>query len=236
MKALTWFACVALVCRISNAEAETLAATFNSASDVPVTTTHGTARGKAVHFTLNFAPATGTTLTVVKQVGLPFIDGTFDNLADGQLVTLNHGGSNYQFVADYHGGKGNDLVLQWARTRVFAWGYNACGQLGDNITNSSLIPLTVNHSADSALHDKIPVAISAGDHWSLALCSDGTLAAWGVNDEGQVGDGTTIDRRVPTAQRFSAFGNRWQKSGGHFHRLAARIGTMCGWLRGELGL
>ncbi|MBS7787866.1 T9SS type A sorting domain-containing protein [Flavobacterium sp. CYK-55] len=40
--------------------------------------------------------------------------------------------------------------------------------------------------------------IAAGDNHSLALKSDGTLWAWGQNDQGQLGDGTIINRVVPT--------------------------------------
>ena len=36
-----------------------------------------------VDLTLNFAPEPGTNLTVVKNTGLPFIDGTFSNLPNG---------------------------------------------------------------------------------------------------------------------------------------------------------
>ncbi|NVJ06923.1 chromosome condensation regulator RCC1, partial [Myxococcus sp. AM001] len=41
------------------------------------------------------------------------------------------------------------------------------------------------------------VAVAGGDHYSLALHSDGTLSAWGNNASGQLGDatGTTSDSR-----------------------------------------
>lgn len=42
------------------------------------------------------------------------------------------------------------------------------------------------------------VAISAGDRHSLALLKDGTVRAWGLNRHGQVGDGTSTNRDVPT--------------------------------------
>jgi hypothetical protein len=45
------------------------------------------------------------------------------------------------------------------------------------------------------------VAISAGGSdyrgFALALASDGTVWAWGINDLGQLGDGTTTDRHSP---------------------------------------
>ena len=42
------------------------------------------------------------------------------------------------------------------------------------------------------------VAIGAGDQHSLVVKSDGTVVAWGHNNHGQVGDGTTTNRLYPT--------------------------------------
>jgi alpha-tubulin suppressor-like RCC1 family protein len=41
------------------------------------------------------------------------------------------------------------------------------------------------------------VAVSAGASHSLALRADGTVVAWGLNDHGQLGDGTTLSRSAP---------------------------------------
>ena len=99
-------------------------ATYNQATDVPVTANGYTASGNTVAITLNFAPATGTELIVVKNTRLGFINGNFDNLAQGQTISLSYGGITYKFVANYYGGNGNDLVLVWFPNRVFGWGYN----------------------------------------------------------------------------------------------------------------
>jgi hypothetical protein len=64
----------------------------------------------------------GTQLTVVENTGLPFISGEFSNLAHGQAVTLTHNSRNYDFVANYYGGSGNDLVLVWKKTRLVVAG------------------------------------------------------------------------------------------------------------------
>ncbi len=42
------------------------------------------------------------------------------------------------------------------------------------------------------------VAVAAGAYHSLAARSDGTAWAWGDNGYGQLGDGTTTDRPLPT--------------------------------------
>ena len=77
---------------------------------------------------------------MVNNTGLGFIHGTFGNLAQGQRIALTFDGKTYDFVANYFGGTGNDLVLQWADTKVAAWGSNSYGQLGDATTTRRLVP------------------------------------------------------------------------------------------------
>jgi alpha-tubulin suppressor-like RCC1 family protein len=40
-------------------------------------------------------------------------------------------------------------------------------------------------------------SITAGDNHALALSNDGTLWAWGCNGNGQLGDGTTVNKSTP---------------------------------------
>ncbi|MFZ2277983.1 MAG: cadherin-like beta sandwich domain-containing protein [Prosthecobacter sp.] len=180
------------------AGAATVNATWNAATDVPVTASSYTATGSTVNFTLNFAPATGTNLTVVNNTGLPFIQGTFDNLAQGQAVALSYGGVTYNYVAHYYGGTGNDLVLVWANQRLFGWGANNYGVVGDgsnSVPRFTIVPVTVTQ----ALAGKTVVALSQSIDHSMALCSDGTVIAWGLNSYGQLGDNTTTNSYVPVA-------------------------------------
>lgn len=88
-------------------------ATYTNSAEVPVKSNGFTALGKTVNLTLNFAPNPGTELMVVRNTGPGIIRGNFSNLAQGQIVTLSYGGVTYNFVANYYGGRGNDLVLLW---------------------------------------------------------------------------------------------------------------------------
>ena len=178
-----------------SAGAAVVDATYNSPTDVPVTAAGYTATGNVVNFTLNFAPATGAYLTVVKNTGLAFISGRFSNLAQGQPVTLTYAGMTYNFVANYYGGSGNDLILQWAICKAFAWGLNDSGQLGNNSSTNTNLPFAVTSSG--ILSGKIVTAVAAGSSHSLALCSDGSVAAWGANDWGQLGNNSTSDCHTP---------------------------------------
>ena len=108
-----------------------LIAAFTSASSVGVNSSGYTASGSTVNLTLGYAPPTGTNLTVINNTGIGFIRGRFDNLGQGQAVQLSFDGVIYRYIANYYGGTGNDLVLQWASTRACGWGYNAQSQLGN---------------------------------------------------------------------------------------------------------
>ena len=245
---LTAIAVAAFGLLSSTASAETVNAIYNSAADVPVTATNYTAASNTVNFTLNFTPATGTDLMVVKNTGLDFIVGAFDNLTNGQAVPLSYDGTAYNFVANYYGGSGNDLVLVWTTNRAFAWGYNYFGQLGRGTTTTaspfgSILPGAV--AATSVVAGKTVVAVAAGGYHSLALCSDGTLAAWGRNPYGQLGDNSITDRPSPvpvnTAAGVSAlFGKRVVAiAAGQSHSLAlCSDGRVAAWganRSGQLG-
>ena len=131
------------------------------------------------------------------NTGLGFITGTFANLSQGQRVTLAYGGNSYDFAVNYFGGTGNDLVLQWADTKVAAWGSNSYGQLGDATTTQRLRPTLIDDSG--VLAGKTVVAVAEGYLHSLALCADGTLAAWGYNIFGQLGNNSAVASNVPVA-------------------------------------
>lgn len=74
--------------------------------------------------------------------------------------------------------------------KVYAWGGNASGQLGDGTNKDRHTPAIVKGLS----HIK---AIAAGGSFSLALDSTGTLWAWGNNALGQLGDGTRTGRIEP---------------------------------------
>jgi len=129
---------------------------------------------------------------------------------------------------------------------LVAWGANNYGQLGNGTTGStgSSVPGAVT-TAGTPLAGKTVIAISAGGFHSLALCSDGTLAAWGKNVYGQLGNGTTgpigslVPGAVTTAGTPLAGKTVIAISAGAAHNLAlCSDGTLAAWgynLDGELG-
>lgn len=78
---------------------------------------------------------------------------------------------------------------------VLGWGANASGQLGDGTTDRRPMPTPVSGlGAGSGV-----VELAAGQSHVLARKGDGTLVAWGNNGNGQLGDGTIDNSKVPIA-------------------------------------
>jgi alpha-tubulin suppressor-like RCC1 family protein len=77
--------------------------------------------------------------------------------------------------------------------RVLAWGANDYGQLGNGISGSgrySALPVKVLGVGGTGELTGV-VQVAAGYDHCLALLSDGSVVAWGNNDRGQLGNGTS---------------------------------------------
>jgi len=81
---------------------------------------------------------------------------------------------------------------------AYCWGGNAGGELGDGTTTNRSTPVAVSMPAGVTF-----TTISAAGH-TVALTSTGDVYAWGWNDYGQLGDGTTINRSTPVAVSMPA--------------------------------
>jgi hypothetical protein len=222
-----------------SAFAATVTASFTSAGTVPVKASSYTATGNKVKITLGFAPPTGTNLMIIRNKGLAFINGRFSNLAHGQKVKLTFGGLTYRFVADYFGGTGNDLVLQWAYQEAWGWGLNNYGQL-DAATpagDGSRVPFPVSQAG--ILAGKTVLRVAAGANHSLALGADGTIAGWGDDTYGQLGDGTFEISSHPVAvNRAGVLAGKTvvALAAGEGHSLAlCSDGTVAAWGRNQAG-
>ena len=74
------------------------------------------------------------------------------------------------------------------------WGNNGYGQLGNNSTANSSVPVTVSGLTTGV------AGISVGTYHTCAVLTSGGGKCWGYNSFGQVGDGTTNSPRLtPTA-------------------------------------
>ena len=89
---------------------------------------------------------------------------------------------------------------------VYAWGNNSNGELGNNTTSNSLVPVRVRDPAKPTDTSKGLQAtqISGGGGYSLAVGSDGYAYAWGNNDYGKLGNNTNSNSLVPVRVRDPA--------------------------------
>jgi alpha-tubulin suppressor-like RCC1 family protein len=79
---------------------------------------------------------------------------------------------------------------------VYCWGYNFYGQLGNNSTTGSNVPVQVEGVGGSGLLSGI-ASISAGDDHTCALSATGRIDCWGFNGEGNLGNNSTTYSYVP---------------------------------------
>lgn len=81
--------------------------------------------------------------------------------------------------------------------RVFFWGMNTIGQLGDGTTTNRPVPTDITSNLNLHVEESI-VDLSLGTGDSSILTSESRVFTWGMNINGQLGDGTTIGKLVPT--------------------------------------
>jgi alpha-tubulin suppressor-like RCC1 family protein/outer membrane protein OmpA-like peptidoglycan-associated protein len=82
---------------------------------------------------------------------------------------------------------------------LYCWGDNAYGQIGDGTTTDRLVPTAVSNMNNT--QGRRAAAVSAGTTCAVGVGSVSNRDAvkcWGLNDVGQVGDGTTTNRSTPT--------------------------------------
>jgi alpha-tubulin suppressor-like RCC1 family protein len=73
--------------------------------------------------------------------------------------------------------------------RVFTWGSNSHGELGDGTTEGKLLPTEITSKFNLAYGDKI-IALTLGGNHASALSWNGRVFTWGDNNFGNIGDGT----------------------------------------------
>lgn len=129
--------------------------------------------------------------------------------------------------------------------RVWCWGYNQWGQVGDGTTTTRLTPTPVDTSGDLGGRTVTDLAVggglATGGAAHTCVVADGEVFCWGENASGRLGDGTDEDRRTPVAvDTFGVLDGRTvtQVAAGMEHTCALADGEVFCWgtnVDGQLG-
>jgi alpha-tubulin suppressor-like RCC1 family protein len=170
--------------------------------------------GEKIYFSPEKNPAVAWSFTQTETTGL------FTGIASGSGYSVALGGDG----------------------SVWAWGGNSYGQLGDGTTASPNNPVHVKGANGKGFLTEI-IMVSARTYHTLALKRDGTVWAWGRNDYGQLGDGTTVNKNTPSQVKgpggIGFLTNIIAVAAGNNHSLALKDdGTVWAWgnnIDGRLG-
>ena len=164
-------------------------------------------------------------------------DGTLWSWGNNSWGQLGNGNTNNTNIPIQIGTDNNwQQVVAGSRGSVgiktdgtlWAWGFNGYGQFGNGTYTSSNIPIQIGR-------DNNWQQISMGDYYhTVAIKTNGTLWAWGSNANGQLGDGTTIDKISPIQIGTD---NRWKYvSAGMVNNIALKTdGTLWAWGENSVG-
>ena len=194
------------------------ASVFSTGGTLSGTTTQAAASGVATFSNLKIdKPGSGYTMVasagaLTKGTSAPFnIKLRFSSLSSGAYDTcgITPGGT-------------------------YCWGDNGNGQLGSTTGNtySDSVPALVNGGLTFT-------QVSVGNSFACAITGAGAGYCWGYNGNGQIGDGTTTPRSVPTAVTMPGGATFTQISAGYSHACArANTGAAYCWgynANGRLG-
>ena len=130
-------------------------------------------------------------------------------------------------AGDYH------TIAIDAQKTLWAWGDNHSGQLAQNPDNynSKTSPVRVDSSPKVMW-----LSVAAGGSHTVAIQKNNTLWAWGSNDFGQMGTGTSAPNAY-TYELTQIAGTTWEfVAAGHSHTMAVKQdGTLWAWGTNEYG-
>ncbi|HTL35966.1 MAG TPA: hypothetical protein VL326_22705, partial [Kofleriaceae bacterium] len=161
-------------------------------------------------------------------------DGTRDFRLDGTgdicCTSLNTSTEACACATKIAGGTEHTCAIKGSGL-TFCWGDNANGQLGNNSTNDSHVPVQV-----TATNLSVAVQVAAGDRHTCARKQDNKVYCWGLNTSGQVGDASNTQRTNPTAVSATNLTAATDVATGLNHSCAVKTdGTVWCWGKNDSG-
>lgn len=119
---------------------------------------------------------------------------------------------------------------------LYLWGSNTYGQIGDGTTTQKTSPTQISINSQNSAENEWS-KINASQFHSFAINSLGQLYGWGRNNNWQLGDGTNVDKNIPT--RIGSDQTWTSINTGPWHTLAINdLGEIYAWgnnFNGSLG-
>jgi alpha-tubulin suppressor-like RCC1 family protein/ligand-binding sensor domain-containing protein len=173
----------------------TLSASTNAFAGSPVvfTASGSGATQIAINAGNNQSAPAGSAVAIPPTV---IVKDASNNPVAGVSVTfqVGSGGGNLPFAAaSIATGYAHSCALTTAGG-VKCWGSNTYGQLGDGTTTRRLSAVDVQGLSSGVAS----VSIGGGGNHTCAVTTGGAAKCWGRNTNGQIGDGTSVDRTTPT--------------------------------------
>lgn len=138
-----------------------------------------------------------------------------------QIEGLGLKGISMIFTGSYHSFAVDD------KGKVFGWGLNNYGQLGDGTCESTFRPHELR-----AVTARRFIALCGGENHSLGLTAEGEMYSWGRNDDFQLGTNDLVHRTVPELLP-SPSNVRSIECGGHFNLCVTRNDNVYSWGLGD---
>jgi alpha-tubulin suppressor-like RCC1 family protein len=109
-------------------------------------------------------------------------------------VKIKNNNIQNEIVTQLAVGTSHSIILTKSN-KLFGWGGNSLGQIGDGTTSDRFEPTAVLQNG--ALLNKIIISVKAKGDFTIVLSQDGLIYSWGSNTNYELGDGTTITRTSP---------------------------------------
>jgi alpha-tubulin suppressor-like RCC1 family protein len=135
-------------------------------------------------FTCSLTPSNGVKCWGANTYGQLGNESTADSSVPVNVKGLTSG------VIQIVTGGAHACALTASRS-VKCWGQNTAGQLGNNSTTNSSVPVDVSSLTNST------GTISAGSQHTCANNVNGGVKCWGSNEYGQLGNGSTNNSAIP---------------------------------------
>jgi len=164
------------------------------------------------------------------QLGIGTFSPSFPDTSSGTNTPQRIGtNANWQAIS---AGREHTVALR-ADGTLWTWGQNRFGQLGIGTFSPSFPDTPSGTNTPQQVGSETNwQAVAAGHDHTVALRTDGTLWAWGVNSSGQLGIGTFTTNGsvgISTPQRIESNTN-WQVVAAGSHTVALRVdGTLWAW-------